>query len=387
MNMRLGLGAGVRLNGKLWLCAAVSLLLALAAVSVLAISPEETLPMPKMTASSPVGKVWRWRSLTGAESLDVVHPGRYTLELRGDGRYAVRADCNTGGGAYQMEESRISLSPGPLTRAACAPGSFGDRFTALLARVNGFRVDGDRMVLELGDGAGAMEFEAMKPIALQGTSWLVRGYNNGKGGVVSVGRDATLHLTFTEDGKVTGSSGCNDYKGRFGVVGEQLRLDHIASTRKMCQGEEVMQRESAFLSALASVASWDVRGERLQLRRADGALALDLVAAVTGTVTSSVPLHLPPGAEIRVSLQDISRMDVLATVMGEDVIHPADSTGPIPFQIAFDPAETDPRLRYGVRASIKHQGKLIYTSTRAHPVITRGAPRYGIEIQVEPIER
>jgi heat shock protein HslJ len=367
--------------------AIATLLVCLAAAPIFAAPLEGSMPVTQNTACSPVDKVWRWTSLTGAEAVDVPHPGRYTLELRGDGRYAIRADCNTGSGAYRMEASRISLSPGPLTRAACGSDSLGDRFAALLGRVTGFLTGGDRLVLELDEGGGSMEFEAMRPIALEGTSWLVRGYNNSKGGVVSVPGNATLHVTFTADGQVAGSSGCNQYTGGYQLDGKQIGLGHIATTRKMCQGEDVMQRESAFLNALATAATWDVRGERLQLRRADGALALDLVAAVTGTVTFSAPPVLPAGAEIKVSLQDISRMDVTATVISEQVIRAADITGLVPFQVSFDPVDIDPRYTYAVRATITHMDKLIYTSTQTYPVITRGAPRYDIQVQVEGVGR
>lgn len=387
MDMCAAVGAGVRPNRKLWSCALASLLFAFAAASTPAIAAEEAKAMANSAGCSPVGKVWRWRSLTGTESLEVPYPGRYTLELADSGRYGIRADCNTGSGTYQIEGSRISLSPGPLTRAACEPGSFGDRFVALLGRVSGFQTHADRLVLELDDGVGAMEFEVMNAIGLEGTSWLVRGYNNGKGGVVSVGPEATLHLTFTADGTAAGSSGCNQYTGGYQLDGQHIMFGHIASTRKMCQDEGVMQRESAFLRALASAATWEVRGNRLQLRRGDGALALDLVAAVTGRVTFPAPPVLPADAEIRVSLQDISRMDVPATVVGEQVMRATDDTSPVRFQVGFDPADIDPRYAYGLRAAIKHNGKLIYTSTRAYPVITRGAPRYGIEIQVEPVGR
>jgi heat shock protein HslJ len=343
--------------------------------------------MATMPPCSPVGKVWRWTSLKGADSLDVAQPGRYTFELRNDGRYGIRADCNTGSGAYQIDGSRISLAPGPLTRAACEPGSQGELFVALLGRVSGFLIGDGRLVLELGEDGSSMEFESMKPIALEGSSWLVRGYNNGKGGVVSMGPDATLHVTFTEDGTAAGSSGCNQFTGGYQRDGQQIRLGNIASTRKMCEGEDVMQRESAFLGALASVASWEVRGERLQLRRADGALALDLVAAVTGTVTGVPPKVIPGDAEIRVSLQDVSRMDMPATVIGEQVNRAADGADPMGFQITFDPAQIDPRHSYALRATITDAGKLIYASTQVHPVITRDAPRYNVEIHVEPVGR
>jgi len=343
--------------------------------------------MAETAVSSPVGQVWRWKSLTGTKSLAVEHPGRYTLELHEDGRYSIQADCNVGSGAYRTDGSQISLSPGPLTRAACEPGSLGDSFAALLGSVVRFEVDGDRLVLELSDGAGSMEFAAMKPIGLKGSSWLVRSYNNGKGGVVSVGGDATLHIRFSEDGTVSGSSGCNDFTGSYELDGQQILLGHMASTRKLCQGKRVMERETAFLTALATAATWETRGERSQLRRADGALAVDLVSAVTGTVRYPADAILPPGAEIKVSLQDISRMDVPARVVGEQVIRAKGIAAPVPFQITFDPAEIVPRYTYGLRATITHEGKLIYTSTQVYPVITRDAPRFNIQIEVEPIGR
>jgi putative lipoprotein len=232
-----------------------------------------------------------------------------------------------------------------------------------------------------------MEFMATKAIGLKASSWLVRGYNNGKGGVVSVGGDATLHVRFTDDGTVAGSSGCNDFTGGYELDGQQIQLGQMASTRKLCPGEGVMGRESAFLAALATAATWEIRGERLQLRRADGALAVDLVSAVKGTVRYPAHSVLPTGAEIKVSLQDISRMDVLATVVGEQVIRVTGIAAPVPFQITFDPAEIDPRYTYGLRATITHDGKLIYTSTQVYPVITRDAPRFNIQIEVEPIGR
>jgi putative lipoprotein len=146
-----------------------------------------------------------------------------------------------------------------------------------------------------------------------------------------------------------------------------------------------MNQESAFLHALATIAAWEVRGERLQLRRADGAVALDLAAAVTGTVTVLAPRPVPLGAEIRVLLQDISRMDVPATVIGEQVLPAADIVNPATFQVTFDPAQIDPRYTYSLRATVTYKGKLLYTSTQVYPVITGDAPRYDIEIQLEPI--
>jgi putative lipoprotein len=72
-------------------------------------------------------------------------------------------------------------------------------------------------------------------------------------------------------------------------------------------------------------------------------------------------------------------------VIGEQVIQEAVTQVPIPFEVTFDPAEIDARMTYSVRATIMLDGKLIMTSTQAYPVITRDAPRYGVEIQLESV--
>ena len=227
------------------------------------------------------GEIWRWTSLTGADAFEVEEPGRCTLEFLSSGRYVLRADCNQGSGTYAASGNKLTMGPGPLTMVACEPGSLGDRYAALLAQASGFVLEGDRLVLELGEGAGSMTFEAMKRIALAGSSWRGRGFDNGKGGMVSVAAGTTLYAKFSEDGVVSGSAGCNNFTGSYEVDGQALGMGPAAVTRKMCMGDGIMEQESAFLAALASAATWEIRGERLQLRTAENSLALALVAAVS----------------------------------------------------------------------------------------------------------
>ena len=146
-----------------------------------------------------------------------------------------------------------------------------------------------------------------------------------------------------------------------------------------------MEQEAAFLEALASAAAWEIDGERLKLRTALDSLALDLVSAVSGTVTYRVRKALHPESRIHVSLQDVSRADAPAKLIAEQVIQTAGKQVPIPFEISFDPAAIDPRMTYAVRATIQLEGKMIMTSTQSHPVITRDAPRYDVEIQLDPV--
>ena len=59
-----------------------------------------------------------------------------------DGRLSLQADCNRGGGAYTVSGVQITLQPGPMTLAACAPGSQDTLFMRDLRRVVTFVRDG-----------------------------------------------------------------------------------------------------------------------------------------------------------------------------------------------------------------------------------------------------
>ena len=61
------------------------------------------------------------------------------------------------------------------------------------------------------------------------------------------------------------------------AVAAQLRFQAPAVTRMMCPSDALMEQEQAFLKALSTVASARHEGNRLELRTADGALAVTLV--------------------------------------------------------------------------------------------------------------
>jgi putative lipoprotein len=98
-------------------------------------------------------------------------------------------------------------------------------------------------------------------------------------------------------------------------------------------------------------------------------------AAVTGTVSYRERMALPPTAVVKVQLLDVSFADVAATVLDSITLRPtAGQQVPYPFLLRYDPVQIDARNTYAVRASIIVDGKPLFTSTEAHPVITRGNP-------------
>ena len=96
-----------------------------------------------------------------------------------------------------------------------------------------------------------------------------------------------------------------------------------------------------------------------------------LSGKVTGTVTYRERIALPPDAVVEVALLDVSRMDVAATTLAQQVIVPKQQV-PIPFALDYDPAAIDMRMSYAVRATIRRGDALLFVTDQNYPVLTRG---------------
>jgi len=94
---------------------------------------------------------------------------------------------------------------------------------------------------------------------------------------------------------------------------------------------------------------------------------------VTGSVSYRERIALPPDAVIQVSLLDVSLMDVAAKLISRQTITPKHSV-PVPFALEYKPQDIDERMTYAVQATIRSAGKLLFTTDRSYPVLTRGNP-------------
>ena len=88
---------------------------------------------------------------------------------------------------------------------------------------------------------------------------------------------------------------------------------------------------------------------------------------VEGTAAYRERIALPPDAVFEAELQDVSRPDAPAEVLGRARIDPAGQP-PFRFQIAYNDAAVLPGRRYVVRATVRQQGQLLFTTNRAYPL-------------------
>jgi uncharacterized lipoprotein YbaY len=108
------------------------------------------------------------------------------------------------------------------------------------------------------------------------------------------------------------------------------------------------------------------------------------LAQVTGTITHQPPITLPPHAVVEVALVDVRRADAAAITLASQTVEGGDRQFPIPFAIAYDPDQIEPRFTYAIQARITVDGRLRFISTIRTPVITRGNPN-PVQVVVSPV--
>ena len=105
-------------------------------------------------------------------------------------------------------------------------------------------------------------------------------------------------------------------------------------------------------------------------------------SVITGTVTYRNRSALPPTAVIEVTLQDISLADAPATVISTQKIEAGGWQAPFAYELAYDPAQIDPKNTYSVSARITEGSQLLFISDKIYPVLTRDAPLTAVDILV-----
>lgn len=107
-------------------------------------------------------------------------------------------------------------------------------------------------------------------------------------------------------------------------------------------------------------------------------------ATLEGTVWYRQRSALPEGAVVEVSLLDVSRADAPATVLAQTQIVPTTQV-PIAYTLHYDAQQILPTHSYAVQARILLGEKLLFISTERYGVLTRDAPRSGVQVRVDPV--
>ncbi len=90
-------------------------------------------------------------------------------------------------------------------------------------------------------------------------------------------------------------------------------------------------------------------------------------ASVEGSATYRERIATPPGAVFEAVLEDVSRADAPAQVIGRTRIEPAGQP-PFRFRIGYDPARLQARNTYALRARVSLGDQLLFATDRHYPL-------------------
>jgi heat shock protein HslJ len=104
---------------------------------------------------------WHWLRTRYADNTEARpnQPEHYILRFEADGVLSAKVDCNTAGGKYRFEGSKITIVLINSTLMACEPGSLEQVFQQNLAAAVGYFMKDGQLFLDLSGDAGTMEFD------------------------------------------------------------------------------------------------------------------------------------------------------------------------------------------------------------------------------------
>ena len=109
-------------------------------------------------------------------------------------------------------------------------------------------------------------------LKLEGPAWRLSDHPGPGGELEPVAEDVIATASFSE-GRVSGTTGCNRYRGPYRLEGSSLSLGSLAMTRMACiPPRDAVER--AMTAALEATAGYAVNGDILELTNADGETVL-----------------------------------------------------------------------------------------------------------------
>lgn len=228
-------------------------------------------------AKSIEGTIWRLTYLRGLDPIVLRDATRPVTAGFNAGRISGFSGCNQFFGTYSFDRDRVTIGPLAGSMMACEDPSMKFENAVHAALAGTFRyVLADRHLTLLSGTDPVLTFQAEPAPTLEGATWKITGFNNGRHAVVSPLSGTALSMTF-KGGRVEGFAGCNTFRATYTAEADRIVIGPAVVTRMTCGSDGVMQQEREFLSALQSTTSWGSMGKLLDMHRADGERVLTAV--------------------------------------------------------------------------------------------------------------
>jgi heat shock protein HslJ len=184
------------------------------------------------------------------------------------GQVSGSTSCNQYSGPYELDGDSLDIGQLTMTLIACVPprDAIEREYLRALGQVARWALDGEELVLSDEDEGELLRYAAGSIVG----DWNVTGVLSGDAFSSPIA-GTELTATFAEDGKLTGSAGCNNYTTTYTTDKATIEIEPAAATRKFCpEPQGVMDQEAAFLSALADAATFRIDATTADLLNAEG---------------------------------------------------------------------------------------------------------------------
>ncbi len=234
----------------------------------------------------PLVGTWQLTSFLDADGGTVqAVPGTVPLvTFDRDGRVSGTVGCNQFSADYTTSGNQLSIGPAVSTLMYCSyPAGAMDqeqRVFALLPLTAGYTIAGDTLTILDQGGNELMTLErAARPgdAPFVGTSWRLSGFSdNATARSALAGSNATV--VFGADGRITGTTGCNDLSGPYATDDARISIGPLAVTERACLDPDLMRQERELLEALEISTTYDIEGDRLTLIDPSASRTVEFVA-------------------------------------------------------------------------------------------------------------
>jgi heat shock protein HslJ len=304
-----------------------------------------TTPAAKPTEPSPaavkgvdpknlVGTAWQWVAFTGpTQKITVDSPLNYTISFEQGGQIKIKADCNNASGDYVLKDNSLKITVGPMTRAACAPGSLIDTFLKYLGSTALFMVKDGSLWVDLFADGGTMQF---KPLdsgsssfaspSLTGTTWEWVAFVDPTQ-KTNIDTPQNFTLIFKGDGQLQIKADCNLANGNYTVKDQSLSITVGPTTLALCPSGNLGEKFVKYLGFSAIFFFKDgnlfidlkADGGTLQLRPLTRGSESSSVKKIIGTswqwvgfVDPNQKISITPPENYTISFQDNGQLKIKA---------------------------------------------------------------------------
>ncbi|MEM7571280.1 MAG: META domain-containing protein [Bacteroidota bacterium] len=206
--------------------------------------------------------------------------GMANLRFEQAGQLGGNSGCNSLGGDFKIKGNQLFVGPLLMTKRYCQETANQENaITRILGDTVSLAIDAEQLIISndqgtLVYGPPAEDISQADPpkssideAILAAKDWLLVRYETS--GKMQDAKNLAF-LSFSKEGSIGGSSGCNSFGGEIEIIGAHLVTREMAMTEAFC--EEYAEQETAIAAVLGDSAEMVLHQGELHLRNQEGTL-------------------------------------------------------------------------------------------------------------------